>query len=182
MELRPFKWTSGQSDLSYTEGHALNISIISSTSTKPTFDACLRTSRSILYHSTSLPLAPLLHLAWIDKEMRYKVPLRRVVYSPHFQFHTPIHQSQQLHRTFDFTIRSIMSSLAPSTFTPSMGQGTPTGSFATRATVEGLPDDIATLLPKEMLEDMTLKQSEDLEEYFKSPEFQLLLEQEDADE
>jgi hypothetical protein len=61
MEQRPFKWTACQSDLSYTEGHAPIIPIISSTSTRPTFDERLRTYQSNGYHSTRLPLAPLLH-------------------------------------------------------------------------------------------------------------------------
>jgi len=61
MEQRPFKWTFRHCDLSYSEGQAPNISIISSTSTKPTFDECLRTYNPNGYHSTGLPLAPLLH-------------------------------------------------------------------------------------------------------------------------
>jgi len=65
VEQRPFKWTSCQSDHSYTEGHAPNVSVISSTSTEPTFDEGFYTSYST--HERSSRLRPLHGIQ--DKDM-----------------------------------------------------------------------------------------------------------------
>ena len=71
-----------------------------------------------------------------------------------------------------------MTSLVSTAFTPSMSQGTPTGSFTAPGTVQGLPDDPLTLLTPEERGTMTAQETRDLREYINSEQFQLLLEDE----
>jgi hypothetical protein len=75
-----------------------------------------------------------------------------------------------------------MTSLIPSASASSVNQGAPTGSYATPTTVQGLPEDLATLLSPEEMGRLTAEQTEDLIGYLGSEHFQTLLDEECPDE
>jgi hypothetical protein len=68
-----------------------------------------------------------------------------------------------------------MTSLIPSVPTSSVNQGPPTGSYAASPTIQGLPDELETLLTPKELEAMTAQQTQDVRQWIASPEFQSLL-------
>ena len=73
-----------------------------------------------------------------------------------------------------------MTSMIPSVSTSSVYQGAPTGSYATPATVQGLPNDLATLLTPDELGAMTDHEMKDFEEFLGSQHFQMLLDDQEC--